>query len=131
MQCCCKVSETGRGLGHLREFVRCTHFCGNGFRHFTHALLEYAKNALEQSNTLFTAGLRVAFKGVAGGGNRQINILCVTEGDGRNSLFGGRVDHVHALSAPGLNPLAINIELLVVTHYRLAPCCTVRKFVKR
>ena len=110
------MTDTGRGLGSLGQFGRRAHFDRDGFSHIGQALHEHFHYPLEQRDALFACGLGEGGEGIAGGFNGQVDVFLIAQGNSGRNLFGGRVDHVDGAIALGLDPFAVDIEFVIVTH---------------
>ena len=101
----------GRGQAHRR-----THLLRHRSSNFGHAGLVDRNDFFQQSRTLFDRGLRKSHESAARSGHRTIDVGFVADGNRGDHGFGRRIDHSQGLLAVGLDPLAVDIELLLVFH---------------
>ena len=104
------------GLGALGQHRRCSHLQAHCFGDIANAGFVLRDDAVEQCQALLTSGLGERFERSTRSRHGCIDVCCGTHCDRRNDAFGGRVDHVEALTARGFHPLTVDIELLFVLH---------------
>src|SRR3984885_8833974 len=112
------MTEAGRRLGVLSECPRCAHLLEHRGRNVALQTLVYIDNDLQQFNTLFAISVREGIKSVSGRTDGLVDVVFATQCDGRESLFGRRVDHIESVAAQRRNPGTVDVELLFVGHVR-------------
>src|ERR1700722_13251138 len=110
------MTEASRRLGVLSERPRCAHLLEYRRRKVTLTTLVYLDNPLQQLNTLFTISVREAIESVSGRTDGLVDVVFAPHCDGRESLFGRRVDHIESFAAQRRNPGTVDVELLFVGH---------------
>src|SRR5690606_21081926 len=111
-----EMAGAGGGLGVFGQLGRRAHFQGNRLRKVGAAALVDIQDTVQQDDAVFAAGRRVGLDGGTGGGDGGVDVLSVTQGDGRDHFLGGGIDHVYRAITLGRYPLAVDIGVLFVAH---------------
>ncbi len=109
------ASATSRLVG-FRKFEGRTHLIRDRRGDVVIALVIDSQNAFQQFQPLFPASDCITRKCRLGGRHGAVQIRRAAQGDFPDGLLGCRVDDREVLGHRGIDPLAVNIELLAGVH---------------
>ena len=104
------MRHAGADLSCLGEAEWGAHLVADGLGHLVATCLEASQNIADDCLALVGCRLGPRGKRCPGGFGRTIYIFCRAEANGRESLFGGGIDHIQRLATGWLDPFAVDIE---------------------
>ncbi len=114
-----EMAERVHRLDLAREGDGRAHLHGHRLRQFLEARLIAVDDPLQQREAVLALRLRIAREGAARGSHSSVHVRGTAQADLAGDLLGGRIDDLEAARLRWLNPLAVNIEFVVVGHCSL------------
>ncbi len=112
-----EMGSSDAGLGTAREVGRCAHLSGYDVADLVIATLQNVENAFKQCKALLPRRLREGWKSGFCSSDRCLGVRCRSHCNGREWLFGCRIDDAHFESAKRIDPRPADIEFARVSYH--------------